>query len=61
MLEALQVMGIATIIATVTGFLISLLIQVLTRIVRPRPTAPDFDAERIAVAIAVAVRRKNNT
>ena len=59
MLQAIFIMLAAMVITVVTGFLISLLIQLLCRMVRQNP-APDAgeEAERIALALALALIEK---
>ena len=59
MLQALQIMSMAAVIAVVTSFLISLLIQLLCRIVRMGTAKPaEDDGARIALAIAVALKQR---
>ena len=58
MLQAIQIMLAAVAIAVATGFLISLLIQFLCWVVGLRRTGEADDAAAVALAVAVALRRK---
>lgn len=56
MIQALQIMLMAALIAAVTSFMISLLIQVLCRLIREKtPAAAENDGALVALAIAVAL------
>ena len=58
MIQALQIMSAAAVIAAITGFMISLLIQVLCRVIREKaPAKAEDDGALIALAIAAALRQ----
>ncbi len=59
MIQALQIMFVAVVITAVTGFLISLLIQVLSSAVGVRRAAVSDDSEKIALAVALAIRQRD--
>ncbi|MDD4818076.1 MAG: hypothetical protein PHI85_08925 [Victivallaceae bacterium] len=58
MIQALKIMFEAAAIAVVTGFMISLLIQLLSRFVQLRRSGDMDDSAKIALAVAAAIRQR---
>ncbi|MDD3154375.1 MAG: hypothetical protein PHS41_05860 [Victivallaceae bacterium] len=56
MLSVVKLMLIAVAVTAVTGFLISFLIQILTKLVSSRPQKSSDEEELTALAIAIALR-----